>query len=165
MNKISLTCPKCKSRFSALKKAAPPLADKVDLDTLMYTCPYCYYKFQINPKSKYQSVECYVGGVKFQSRLEGRRYAQLLVMQQAGEIKDLSLQPVFLIQEAVTDPHTNEKLKPIHYRGDFLYTDSTGQKVCEEVKGFFTDLAKLKLKLVIPRYPDIRFVVLFGKDF
>ncbi|MEN6622183.1 MAG: DUF1064 domain-containing protein [Smithella sp.] len=165
MNKISLTCPKCKSRFSALKKAAPPLADKVDLDTLMYTCPYCYWRFFQNPKSKYQSVECIVDGITFQSRLEGRRYAELKRIEMDGAIHDLELQPKFLIQDTVVDPYTHKKLLPIHYIGDFMYVDLNGQKICEEIKGFFSDVAKLKFKLVIPRYPEIKFIVLYGKDF
>ena len=161
---ITLTCPKCKSRFSALKKAAPPLADKVDIDTLLYTCPYCHYRFFRNPKSKMQSVECVVDGIKFQSRLEGRRYVQLKLMEQAGLIKDLELQPKFLIQDTVCDPYTHKKLFPIHYIGDFLY-NAEGQKICEDTKGFFTPVARIKLKLVVPRYPETKFIILHGEDF
>lgn len=165
MKSITLTCPKCKSRFSALKKTAPPLAELVDIDTLMYTCPYCHWRFFQNPKSKMQSVECVVDGIKFQSRLEGRRYVQLKQLCQAGEINKLELQPKFLIQEAVKDPYTHKKLLPINYYGDFLYTDSVGQKICEDTKGYSTEVFRVKIKLVIPRYPEIKFVLLKGEDF
>lgn len=161
---VTLTCPKCKSRFSALKKIAPPLTDKVDIDTLLYTCPYCHYKFLRNPKTKLQSIECVVDGITFQSRLEGRRYAQLKQMEQAGEIRGLELQPKFLIQDAVKDPYTHKKLQPIHYVGDFLY-NAEGQKICEDTKGFFTPVARIKLKLVVPRYPETKFIILHGEDF
>jgi hypothetical protein len=165
-NTVTLKCPKCKSGFSALKKVAPPLADKVDIDTLLYTCPYCHYRFFQNSKTKMQSVECVVDGIKFQSRLEGRRYVQLKLMEQAGLIKDLVLQAEFLIQDEVRDPYTHKKLKPIHYIGDFLYTDiATGQKICEDTKGFFTPVARIKLKLVVPRYPETKFIILHGEDF
>ncbi|MEN6623827.1 MAG: DUF1064 domain-containing protein [Smithella sp.] len=163
---VMLKCPKCQSKFSALKKVAPPLADKVDIDTLYYTCPYCHYRFLQNPKSKMQSVECVVDGIKFQSRLEGRRYVQLKQMEQAGLIKNLELQPKFLIQDTERDPYTHKKLRPIHYIGDFLYVDTaTEQKICEDTKGMETELFRVKWKLVIPRYPKIKFVLLHGEDF
>jgi hypothetical protein len=149
-----------------LKKVAPPLAEPVDIDLLMYTCPYCHWRFFQNTRTKMQSVECVVDGIKFQSRLEGRRYVQLKQMAQAGLIKDLELQAEFLIQGEVKDPYTHKKLKPINYYGDFLYTDPvTGQKICEDTKGYATELFRVKWKLVIPRYPEIKFVVLFDGDF
>jgi predicted nucleic-acid-binding Zn-ribbon protein len=164
-NAVTLTCPKCKSRFSALKKIAPAISEPVDIDLLMYTCPYCHYRFFQNPRTKYQSVECVVDGITFQSRLEGRRYPQLKLMEQSGEIHDLQLQPEFLIQEAVKDPYTHKKLKPIYYTGDFIYVDSKGQKIAEEIKGYMTELFRVKWKLVIPRYPKIKFMLLHGEDF
>jgi hypothetical protein len=87
-------------------------------------------------------------------------------MERAGLIKDLVLQAEFLIQGEVRDPYTHKKLQPIHYIGDFLYVDTaTEQRICEETKGFFSEVARVKWKLVIPRYPKIKFVLLHGEDF
>jgi len=165
MEKITLTCPKCHNRFKEQKKIVPELSDPIDIDLLMYTCPVCHYRFFQNQKSKFQSVECIVDGIRFQSRLEARRYTQLKQMEQEGVIHNLVLQPKFLIQEKFKDPYTGKVYQPIHYIGDFMFTDQTGQKIVNEVKGFFTDTARLKFKLVIYHYPEIRFVLLKGKDF
>ena len=165
MDKITLTCPKCHNRFREQKKIAPELSDPIDIDLLMYTCPICHYRFFQNPKSKFQSVECVVDGIKFQSRLEARRYTQLKQMEQEGVIHNLVLQPRFLIQERFKDPYSGKVYQPIRYIGDFMYTDQTGQKIVEDTKGFATDTFRLKFKLVIHKYPEIKFVLLKKIDF
>ena len=165
MNKITLTCPKCHNKFRTDKKIAPELSDPIDIDLLMYTCPVCHYRYFQNQKSKFQSVECIVDGIRFQSRLEARRYTQLKQMEQEGVIRNLVLQPKFLIQEKFRDPYTGKVYQPIHYIGDFLYVADGCQQVCEDAKGFATDTFRLKFKLVIYKYPEIRFLLLKGKDF
>jgi len=165
MEKITLTCPKCHNRFKEQKKIAPDLSDPVDIDAIMYTCPTCHWRFLQNPRSKLQSIECTVDGIKFQSRLEARRYTQLKQMEKDGVIRNLVLQPKFLLQEKFEDPYTHKKYQPIYYIGDFMFTDQTGQKIVNEVKGFFTDTARLKFKLVIHKYPEIKFVLLKKTDF
>ena len=165
MDKITLTCPKCHNKFRTDKKIVPELSDPIDIDLLMHTCPVCHWHFFQNQKSKFQSVECVIDGIRFQSRLEARRYTQLKQMEQEGIIHNLVLQPKFLIQEKFKDPYTGKVYQPIHYIGDFMYTDQTGQKIVEDAKGFSTETFKLKFKLVIYHYPEIRFVLLKGKDF
>jgi predicted nucleic-acid-binding Zn-ribbon protein len=165
MEKITLTCPKCHNRFREQKKIAPELSDPIDIDLLMYTCPICHWRFLQNPRSKLQSIECTVDGIKFQSRLEARRYTQLKQMEQEGVIRNLVLQPKFLLQERFKDPYSGKVYQPIRYIGDFMYTDQTGHKIVEDTKGFATDTFRLKFKLVIYKYPEIRFVLLKGKDF
>lgn len=165
MNNINLTCPKCHNKFRTDKKIVPELSDPIDIDLLMYTCPICHYGFFQNPKSKFQSVECVVDGIRFQSRLEARRYTQLKQMEQEGVIHNLVLQPKFLIQERFKDQYSGKVYQPIHYIGDFLYVADGCQQVVEDAKGFATDVFKLKFKLVIYKYPEIKFVLLKGKDF
>ncbi len=165
MGKISLTCPKCHNKFRTDKKIVPELSDPIDIDLLMYTCPVCHYRFFQNQKSKFQSVECVVDGIKFQSRLEARRYTQLKQMEQEGVIHNLVLQPKFLLQEKFKDPYSGKVYQPIRYIGDFMYTDQTGQKIVEDTKGFATDLFKLKWKMVIQKHPEIKFITIKGKEF
>ena len=165
MNKISLTCPKCHNKFRTDKKIVPELSDPIDIDLLMYTCPFCHWRFLKNPRSKLQSIECTVDGIKFQSRLEARRYTQLKQMENEGVIHNLVLQPRFLIQERFKDPYSGKVYQPIRYIGDFMYTDQTGQKIVEDTKGFATDTFRLKFKLVIHKYPEIKFVLLKKTDF
>ena len=63
------------------------------------------------------------------------------------------------------DPYTGKVYQPIHYIGDFLYVADGCQQVCEELKGFATDTFRLKFKLVIHKYPEIKFVLLKKIDF
>ena len=165
MGKITLVCPKCKRQFKTIKKEIPDINDPIDVKKTAYICPRCGFRFFKNPKSKFQSVECIIDGIKFQSRLEGRRYAQLKQMEKAGLIHDLELQPKFLIQERFKDPYSGKVYQPIRYIGDFMYTDQTGQKIVEDTKGFATDTFRLKFKLVIHKYPEIKFVLLKKIDF
>ena len=113
MEKISLICPRCRNRFKEQKKIAPDLSDPVDIDAIMYTCPTCHYRFLQNPRSKLQSIECIVDGIKFQSRLEARRYTQLKEMEKDGIIHNLVLQPKFLLQEKFEDPYTHKSYQSI----------------------------------------------------
>ena len=143
----------------------PELSDPVDINAIMYTCPICHNRFFQNQKSKFQSVECIVDGIRFQSRLEARRYTQLKQMEKEGVIRNLVLQPRFLIQEKFKDPYTGKIYQPIHYIGDFLYVADGCQQVVEEIKGFATEVFRLKFKLVIHKYPEIKFVLLKKIDF
>ena len=47
--------------------------------------------------TKYFSRKVTIDGITFASKLEGTRYTQLKLLQQAGEIEDLKLQPEFQI--------------------------------------------------------------------
>ena len=58
--------------------------------------------------------------IHFQSRKEARRYDELMVMLNAGKIRDLRLQVDFTLQEAYTDSEGN-RVRAIRYRADFSY--------------------------------------------
>lgn len=60
--------------------------------------------------------------IHFQSRKEARRYDELMVMLNAGKIRDLRLQVDFTLQEAYTDSEGN-RVQAIRYRAD-LHTAS-----------------------------------------
>lgn len=59
---------------------------------------------------------------KFDSQKEARRFDELLVLLQAGKIKDLKLQPEFTLREAYTDPE-GWHIRPLKYRADFSYME------------------------------------------
>lgn len=90
--------------------------------------------------SKYKAIKTEVDGFIFDSRAEARRYSELILAERAGEISNLSLQPVFPII-------VNEK-KIGKYIADFQYIDRDGNRVIEDVKGISTPVYKLKKKLV-----------------
>jgi len=98
------------------------------------------------PRTKYGAVRTTVDGLTFSSRRESRRYAELVLLLRAGQIRDLVLQPKYAID--VSGRHIST------YIADFAYTDlTTGQTVVEDVKGVRTPLFILKKKLVEALHP------------
>ena len=78
---------------------------------------------------------------------------ELKLLEKAGEIKKLQLQPRFTLQESFKYQGKTER--KINYIADFLYEEKNGQAVVEDTKGFRTDVYKLKRKLFLKRYGDI----------
>ena len=90
---------------------------------------------------KYHAIPTEVDGILFASRLEARRYSELRLMGQAGEIRDLELQPRYPIR-------INGQLV-CTYVADFRYFDvQRNREVVEDVKGVRTREFVLKKKLV-----------------
>ena len=58
--------------------------------------------------------------IKFDSKREAARYDELMLMFQAGQIRDLKLQPQFTLQEAYTTPE-GKRVRAIRYDADFSY--------------------------------------------
>lgn len=104
--------------------------------------------------SKYKAIKTVVDGITFDSRKEGRRYRELRLLEQAGVIEDLYLQPHFLIQEAYSK--NGRAVRKIEYIADFSYYDLERKKfVVEDVKGLKTDVYRLKKKIFEYKYPDL----------
>lgn len=94
--------------------------------------------------SKYGAVRTEVDGITFASKREARRYSELKLLERAGEIADLELQPRY--------PLVVNGVKVCTYVGDFLYRPTfrgavMAQPVVEDAKGFKTPEYKLKAKL------------------
>ena len=91
--------------------------------------------------SKYGNKRTEVDNFIFASKREARRYQELIVLQRAGLIRDLELQPDY--------PLIVNGVRVGIYRGDFRYVDCvTGQKILEDAKGVRTAVYQLKKKLV-----------------
>ena len=103
--------------------------------------------------SKYKAKKVIVDGITFDSKKEARRYQELKLLERAGVIKDLSLQPNFLLQDKFQYKEKTER--KIEYIADFQYYVIKDKKwVIEDVKGYKTDVYKLKRKLFLKRYGD-----------
>lgn len=105
-------------------------------------------------RSKYGAVPTLVDGVKFASKAEARRYVELKLLEKAGVISGLTLQPRFalVVQAADGTPRTIGS-----YVADFAYSagsrsGATGQAGVEDVKGHATPLYKWKKKHVEAQY-------------
>jgi hypothetical protein len=89
--------------------------------------------------SKYGAKRTTVDGITFHSAGEARRYQELRLLEKAGEISDLELQPVFSL--SVMGGEIGK------YIADFQYWDTReGAQVVEDFKGFDTPLGKWKRK-------------------
>lgn len=91
--------------------------------------------------------------LRFDSQKEARRFDELQVMLQAGEIRDLRLQVDFTLQEAYTTP-AGERIRAIRYKADFTYYRRGGEYVVEDVKSAATKTEKyaMKKKMMADRF-------------
>ena len=111
---------------------------------------------QNNTKSKYSNKKALIDGITFDSKKEAKRYTELKILESAGEIINLELQPVYVLQESFK--YKGKNIRAIKYIGDFEYVDSkTGNKVLEDTKGFKTKDYLIKVKLLKNKYPNIDF--------
>lgn len=96
--------------------------------------------------SKYKNVKTEVDGITFSSKKEASRYGELKLLQRAGEIDSLTLQPSYKI--CVPDMAGEDALI-CHYVADFRYWDRKRNAwVVEDVKGVRTAAYKIKKKLM-----------------
>ena len=102
--------------------------------------------------SKYGNKKVLIDGIKFDSMAEGRRYKELKLLQRAGIIKELELQPKFLLQESFKK--NGKTYKKIEYIADFKYIEN-GKVIIEDVKGKETEVFKIKHKLFEYKYRDL----------
>lgn len=115
---------------------------------------------------KYGNKKSFAYGKIFDSKKEARRYAELKLLQDAGEISDLELQKVYELIPAQYEyferyGKKGQRLKDGRrciekscvYKADFVYKDNrTGQTVVEDTKGMRTIQYIIKRKLMLYRY-------------
>lgn len=96
-------------------------------------------------RSKYNARAVTIDGHRFASQAEAIRYGELSLLERAGKIAELVLQPKYPLK--VNEIHVGE------YVADFSYIDAeTEAEVVEDVKGFKTPVYRLKRKLVQALY-------------
>lgn len=88
-------------------------------------------------RSKYRNQPITVDGIRFDSKAEARRYAELKLLEKAGEIAGLELQPRYALHS-----YGGEKVGA--YVADFRYVVPGNGTVVEDVKGAETQLFKWK---------------------
>ena len=99
---------------------------------------------------KYNAVRTWNGGHWFASKREARRYSELLLLESAGEITDIELQPAYRLMSPTPD---GSLVSTTVYVADFRYVDiPSGETVVEDVKGVRTQVYKLKKRWVETQY-------------
>ena len=111
-------------------------------------------------KNKYHNTKVTYKGIKFDSKKERTRYITLKQLEKAGIIKELELQPKFLLLDTI---HYKSKTYPkTYYKADFKYFDNEkGKYIVEDVKSHITakdKVYRLKIKMLLTKYPDIDFI-------
>lgn len=102
--------------------------------------------------NKYRNKKIQIDRYVFDSIAEGQRYRELALLENAGKISNLELQPRFLLQEGFRK--NGKTYRKIEYIADFQYNEN-GKTIVEDVKGIQTDVFKLKHKLFEKKYPDL----------
>lgn len=111
-------------------------------------------------RSKYRNNKITLGGETYDSMKEYYRYLDLVLMQQAGEIKELRRQVKYILIPAQREPDTigsrggrkKGKLleREVAYIADFVYIDvSSGETVVEDTKGMRTTDYIIKRKMML----------------
>ena len=103
-------------------------------------------------KNKYNAKTKSYRGRTYHSTLERDYAAQLDLLKKAGEIKRII--PQFKIDIRVNEVHI------CNYYIDFKVVRPDGTEEYHEVKGFETDLWRMKWRLVQAIYPDWKFVLI-----
>ena len=119
-------------------------------------------------KNKYYNKKTYTSdGIQHDSQKEATRWAELKLLQRAGEISDLQRQVEFELipnQYEVVERVSKKTGKPLKaetklverkvcYIADFVYTDKNGSRVVEDTKSEITQtpvfVVKRKLMLFV----------------
>lgn len=102
--------------------------------------------------NKYKNKKVQIDMYVFDSIAESRRYKELALLEKAGEIENLQLQPKFLLQDSFKK--NGKTYRKIEYIADFMYEEK-GKVIIEDVKGMETKEFKIKRKLFEYKYPDL----------
>jgi hypothetical protein len=98
---------------------------------------------QERKQPKYRAKPVVVDGITFPSRKQGRRYQELRLLEKAGQISDLRIDGKDTTFKLVVAGHLI-----CTYRADAVYVEN-GRTICEDTKGFRTDVYRLKRKLML----------------
>lgn len=105
----------------------------------------------IRTPSKYHAQATTVDNIRFHSQKEARRYQELKLLEKAGEIHSLSVQPRFPLM-AIRESD-GQRGHVGNYIGDFRYCErGSVALIVEDVKGFKTPLYRWKKKHVEAQY-------------
>lgn len=113
--------------------------------------------------AKYHNEKVSYDGYTFDSRAELRRYNELKLLEGAGKIGELTVQPKFPLKcgefdiKIRSDRYKNGR--KVSYFADFSYNDyEKAERIVEDVKGFDTAVSRLKRAIVEAQY-GVRVVI------
>ena len=101
-------------------------------------------------KHKYKAVRTERDGHKFRSKMEARRYDELLLAQRAGEIVMFMMEVPFRMPGTV-------------YWADFMVFWIDGSVTVEDVKGVITSTFKTKQRMMKQHFPSVEIICITYK--
>lgn len=101
--------------------------------------------------SKYNSKKTVIDGQVFDSKKEANRYQELLLLEKAGVIKNLTRQVKFVLIPSQRDENGKLIERECSYKADFTYEEGI-KTVVEDVKGYRTKEYIIKRKLMLYQY-------------
>lgn len=99
--------------------------------------------------SKYHSKKFMFDGYTFDSIRESETYLVRKMQNRAGDITNLVVHPTFVVLDGFI--YNGRQERQVKYEADFGY-DQDGFAVVEDVKGFKTEVYRIKRKLFLSRY-------------
>lgn len=97
--------------------------------------------------AKYRNQPVVIDGIRFHSKREGARYSELRLLEKAGEIRGLQLQPPFIMSV--------NGIEICKYKADFAYWRGE-ERIVEDVKGAIPRDFRLISKLFRALFPGQR---------
>lgn len=119
---------------------------------------YNYYLKNQKRRSKHNNKKTVIDGITFDSKKEAEYYCKLKILEKAGEIKEFGIQPKYELQP--TFRKNGKTHRSITYIADFIITNNDGTTDIVDVKGFETDVFKIKQKLFEYKYPELSLKVI-----
>ena len=105
--------------------------------------------------AKYRNKKVEYGGQKFDSIREFERFQELRLLEKAGKIINLIVQPRYFLRCGEKDVKIRSDRYPngrhVSYYADFEYEEN-GEKIVEDVKGKDTPVSRLKRAFIEAQY-------------
>lgn len=112
-------------------------------------------------RSKYNAHKTICDGERFDSKAEADYFGLLNLLLRTKQIVGFERQVPFELQPKYK--RHGKTVREIKYLADFVVHYADGHTEVVDVKGFRTDVYKLKKKMLLYKYPDIQFVEISGK--
>ena len=110
-------------------------------------------------QNKYGNTPTYYDNIRFDSKKEANRYAELKLLLRAGEIMMLILQPKYVLIHSFI--YRGKRIGAMTYSADFEYVDKSNmQTIVEDAKSVSTrknEAYKMRKKLFMREYPGLEF--------
>ena len=110
-----------------------------------------FRKMNRRRRSKYGNRKVEIDGLRFDSKAEALYYSELKLRQRTGEILFFRTQPRYRLLDSFEKD--GKKHRPIDYIADFEIHHQDGSLEVIDVKGYKTDVFRLKEKMFNAKYP------------